>query len=87
MAILVNNRRISIMKNSLNIPQRIKFYYENARGDSTELFREILRVSDEIGLDEALAILEQCVIERRLAWAHVHLAEAKMTGQPVLEGY
>ena len=71
----------------MNTPQRIKYYYENSRGDATELFREILRASDEIGLDEALAILEQCVIERRLAWAQAHLAEAKMTGQPVSDGY
>jgi len=71
----------------MNFPQRIKFYYENSRGDSTELFREILRVSDKIGLNEALSILERCVIEKRLAWANAHLPEAEKAGNPVLDGY
>jgi len=66
---------------------RIKTQYENARGDSTELFREILRVSNEIGLDEALSILERCVIEKRLAWARAHLGEMERAGNAVLDGY
>ena len=71
----------------MNIPQRIKSYYENSRNDSAELFREILRVSNEIGMGEALSILERCVIEKRLAWARTHLAEVSTTGIPVLDGY
>ena len=71
----------------MDILQRIKTCYENSRGDSTKLFQEILHVSKEIGLDEALSILERCVIEKRLAWAKAHLAEVKMTGIPVLDGY
>ena len=67
--------------------QRIKHFYENLRGDSTELFREILRVSDEIGLDEALSLLERCVIEKRVAWAQAHLGKMKKTRNPVLDGY
>ena len=38
------------MDTKTNNFQRIKTYYENSRGDSTELFREILRVSNEIGM-------------------------------------
>jgi len=75
------------MDKQMNIPQRIKFYYENSRGDSTELFREILRASNEIGIDEALSILEHCVIEKRLVWAKAHLSEAEKTDNPVLDGY
>ena len=71
----------------MNNSQRIKYHYENARGDSTELFREILRVSNEIGMDEALSILERCVIEKRLAWAKAHLAKVEKTDHPVLDGY
>ena len=71
----------------MNNYQRIKMQYENSRGDSTELFREILCVSEEIGLDEALSILERCVTEKRLAWAKVHLGEMEQTGNPVLDGY
>ena len=66
----------------MNNLQSIKHYYENSHGDSMELFREILRVSDEIGLDEALSLLERCVIEKRVAWAQAHLGEMKTTGNP-----
>jgi len=51
------------------------------------LFEEIIQISDEVGLDEALSIMEQCVIEKRLAWAKVHLGEIGMTGLMVLDGY
>ena len=71
----------------MNNYQCIKTYYENSHGDSTELFREILCVSEEIGLDEALSILERCVTEKRLAWAKMHLGEMQQTGNPVLDGY
>jgi tRNA(adenine34) deaminase len=71
----------------MNFLQRIKTCYENSCGDSTELFREILRVSKEIGMDEALSILEYCVIEKRLAWAKAHLDKVKMTDNLVLDGY
>jgi hypothetical protein len=71
----------------MNNPQRIKTYYENSHGDSTELFQEILQISKEIGLDEALSILERCVAEKRIAWAKAHLGEMKWTGNPVLDGY
>lgn len=67
--------------------QRIKFYYENSRGDSTGLFHEVLRASNKIGIDAALSILEGCVIEKRLAWAKTHLSEAEKTDSPVLDGY
>ena len=35
------------MNMQLDCLQRIKNCYENSRGDSTELFREILRISNE----------------------------------------
>jgi len=75
------------MNVQINNFQRIKTYYENSRGDSIELFREILRVSDDIGFDEALSILERCVIEKRLTWTKAHLSEVKKTEDPVLDGY
>jgi hypothetical protein len=71
----------------MNNPQRIKTYFENSHGDSTELFQEILRVSNEIGLDGALSILERYVTEKRIAWAQAHFGEMKQTGNPVLDGY
>jgi hypothetical protein len=67
--------------------QRIKQKYENSRGDSSELFNEILRASTEIGLDEALLYLERCVIEKRSAWLQANHAEGEIEGDPVKEGY
>ena len=73
--------------NKMNNDQRIKTQYESARGDSTELFQEILNISKEIGLDEALSILERCVTEKRIPWAKAHLGEMKRTENPVLDGF
>ena len=44
-------------------------------------------VAAEIGVDNALACLERCVIEKRLAWLDRNLAEFDPTGDPVFDGY
>ena len=67
--------------------QLIKQQYQKSMGDSTELFQTILSIADDIGLDQALAYLEQCVIEKRLAWLDKNLAEFERTNDPVLDGY
>jgi hypothetical protein len=68
--------------------QRIQEAYENTRrGESTELLRTLLSVADEVGLDQALAYLEECVVEKRLAWLDAHLAGLDRSGDPVLDGY
>lgn len=67
--------------------KHIKNIYQNSQGDSTKLFKEIIRVAGEIGLDKALAYLEECVIEKRKAWAGKNLGQAKGTKQPVWDGY
>jgi hypothetical protein len=71
----------------LNHFQRIKKQYNNFQGDSTELFNEIMRISNEIGIDEALAFLEQCVIEKRLAWLRANRNEVQNEGDPIIDGY
>jgi hypothetical protein len=65
----------------------IKSQYSQSRGDSTPLFQTILSLKNEIGLDQAWAYLEQCVIEKRLAWLDTHLARLERSGNPVLDGY
>ena len=67
--------------------QRIKQQYENLQGDSTELFREIVAASHEIGMDRALAYLEQCVIEKRSAWLKRHSDEITGESDPVTDAY
>lgn len=61
--------------------------YEKARGDSTALFKVILSVADEIGLDQALAYLEKCVVEKRRDWIKKNLGKVKGTRGPVWNGY
>jgi hypothetical protein len=67
--------------------ERIKNEYENSKGDSTALFTEIIRVANVIGLDEALALLEKCVIDKRKAWLEKNLSGFKKTNEPVWDGY
>jgi len=67
--------------------QQIKQQYQDSSGDATSLFKTILAVARHIGMDEALAILNQCVTEKRLAWLETHLADFERSGNPVLDGY
>ena len=53
----------------------------------SELFQTILAIAGEISVDKALAYLEQCVIEKRLAWLDKNLENFERTGRPVLDGY
>jgi hypothetical protein len=65
----------------------VKRQYESSRGDSTELFQIILSISQEVGLDEALAYLEQCVSAKRLAWFAKNFDTLPKTGQPVQDAF
>ena len=67
--------------------QLIKHEYETRVGDATALFRTILSAAEEIGLEDALACLERCVTEKRLAWLDQNLEHLEVTGDPVLDGY
>jgi hypothetical protein len=66
----------------------IKGAYENPTGgDSTPLLQTVLSVAEEVGLDNALACLEGCVVEKRLSWLENNLERLERTGDPVLDGY
>ncbi len=67
--------------------QHIKREYETCHGDSVELFKVILNVSSEIGMDAALAYLEGCVTEKRSTWLQANLGEARNENDPVTNGY
>jgi hypothetical protein len=67
--------------------QRIKAEYEASRGDASGLFRAILDVAAETGLDAALAILERLVTEKRTAWLARQGDELPRTADPLLDGY
>jgi len=65
----------------------INEHYQNSKGDSTELFQVILSVADKIGMDKALAYLEQCVIAKRVAWLDKNLDKFEKTDDPVFDAY
>jgi tRNA(adenine34) deaminase len=68
--------------------QLIKQAYENrAGGDSVQLLLTVLSVAERVGVDNALACLEGCVVEKRLAWLDANLESLERTGDPVLDGY
>jgi hypothetical protein len=67
--------------------QLINQHYLNSKEDSTELFRAVLSVASEVGMDQALACLEQCVIAKRLAWLDNNLDRLERTDDPVFDGY
>jgi hypothetical protein len=67
--------------------QLIKVQYEASQGDSTGLFETILRVAQKVGLEEALAGLELCVIEKRSAWLERHAASLPDIGKAVANAF
>lgn len=67
--------------------QRIHTQYHNLRGDSTSLFKEIIEIANEIGIDTALGLLEQCCTEKRIAWAKDKISTFERSDNPVSDGY
>jgi hypothetical protein len=66
-------------------PILIKHHYTS--GDSTALFQTVLSAAGYIGMQPALAILETCVIEKRLAWLDNHPDLIQKTDHPIQDGY
>jgi tRNA(adenine34) deaminase len=67
--------------------QLVRRQYENSRGNSIELFQTILSIAEKVGLDDALACLERCVIEKRLSWLDRNVTALEKTGNPLMDGY
>lgn len=61
--------------------------YRRSAGDFTKLFRRILAIVDDIGPDAAWKLLENCVVEKRLAWLDANPRVAHGTGDPIARGY
>lgn len=65
----------------------IKQAYENSKGDSTQLFQILLAAADEIGMEQAMAYLENCVTHKRLAWLQHNANRVERTNDPVFDAY
>ncbi len=66
----------------------VKQSYKNGRDDSTELFRTMISIAREVGMEKVLSILEQCVIEKRLSWWNlIGKNNRENSGNPITDGY
>ena len=57
------------------------------RRDNVKLLRTVVAIGQEIGMEAALALLERCVTEKRLAWVDAHEEALERTGDPIADGY
>jgi hypothetical protein len=57
------------------------------RRDSVKLLQTVIDIGREIGIVNALALLERCVTEKRLAWMDAHEEALKRTGDPIADGF
>jgi hypothetical protein len=57
------------------------------RRDSVKLLQTVVAIGQEIGVENALALLKRCVTEKRLAWLDTHAEKLARTGDPVVDGY
>lgn len=71
----------------MNFLQQIKQAYRNPAGNPNEPFQTVLSAADEIGLDAALELLEQCVIEKRQEWLDQNLISIERSGDPLEDAY
>jgi hypothetical protein len=67
--------------------QQIQEAYDASRGDATALFTTVLAVAAEASLEEALEILEQCVVARRTAWLEQYGPSLERSGNTVTDGF
>ncbi len=61
--------------------------YDDSRSSSVDLFRTILSIASVAGMDNALACLQECVTERRLAWWERTGRNMVRTNNPLMDGY
>jgi hypothetical protein len=66
---------------------RVAQAYQNRDDDFMALMQTVLSAADDIGINAALALLERCAIDRRLAWIERSLDALELTGDPVQDAY
>ncbi|HVN55897.1 MAG TPA: hypothetical protein VMT46_16305 [Anaerolineaceae bacterium] len=72
---------------SADLRSLVKSEYESSYPDATALFQTILDLSTRIGLGAALALLEDCVFEKRLAWFERAGGFMERSADPLRDGY
>ncbi len=72
---------------AIEFKQSIQSVYDRSQASSLDLFQTLLDISKEIGWDQALALLEQCVIERRLNWWNRQQRGWTSSGDPCRDAF
>jgi tRNA(adenine34) deaminase len=78
--------KYAVMLNAQYYPL-VKKQYENSGGNSIQLFETILTIAKEYDLDEVLECLQQCVIEKRLAWWDRTGVTFTKSDNPLMDGF
>jgi len=64
----------------------IRNVYLGSWGNALPLFRRILEIAGDTGLEKALGMLQRCVTEKRLAWMDDHMDCFEHSGDPLMDG-
>jgi len=65
----------------------VKAKYDRNGADSSDLFRTIISIAEESSLDQALACLERCVAEKRIAWLEQNLPGLPRSDDPIYDAF
>jgi hypothetical protein len=69
----------------MDYKKHIKNAYQKSKGDPTKLFQTVMGVVEKIGMDAALAVLEQCVSESWMSWLDNNLTKQEKTSTPITD--
>jgi tRNA(adenine34) deaminase len=65
----------------------VKQQYENSGANSIRLFETILTIARDFDLEAVLSCLQECVIEKRLAWWDRTGTSFTRSDNPLMDGY
>lgn len=69
------------------IISEIRRQYQLSSKDSSTLFQAILAAARQIGLADALAVLEQCVLDKRTTWLQANFPAFQTSHDPIHDAY
>ena len=65
----------------------IRRAYRASAGDSSALFQAVVEAAGEMGIEAALGILEQCVLQKRARWMEETLPRFPRTVDPIQDAF
>ena len=65
----------------------IRKAYFRPNAGKVEVFQAVLTAAEQVGIQQVLAALEQCVLEKRSAWLAAYLPAFQTTLNPIQDAY